>query len=212
MWPELERAHTRSSIYAEMVDRETFDLIKRKHGTYASWAVWGEPTGGPKSGMGDLAVLDPDLHPTLLETLRNDVVMLGLNRSRSVQGTFLNFHPQYSEAQDYKIRYAFAGTPYYGAYMTDLIKELFEVKSGNLMRQLAANPSLVSKNIQWLLEEFDDLGCTAPTLIAFGGDTYLLAAKHFPPDRYSRLVRVTHYSHYISKEEYRHRVLAQLAA
>jgi hypothetical protein len=194
-----------------MVDRETFDLIKKKHGACASWAAWSEPTGGPKSGIGDLAVLDPDLNPTLLETLRNNVVMLGLNRSRSVHGTFLNFHPQYSEAQDYKIRYAFAGTPFYGAYMTDLIKELFEVKSGNLMRHLAEKPSLVTKNIQWLLEELDDLKCAAPTLIAFGGDTYLLAAKHVPPDRYSRLVRVTHYSHYISKEEYRRSVLAELA-
>jgi hypothetical protein len=63
-----------------------------------------------------------------------------------------------------------------------------------------------------LLEEFDDLNCAAPTLIAFGNDAYLLAAKHIPSSRYKRLVRVTHYSHYISKEEYRHRVLAQLAA
>jgi hypothetical protein len=160
--------------------------------------------------MGDLAVLDPDLNPTLLETLRPDVVMLGLNRSRVFPGTFFNFHPDYPEAQDYKIRYAFTGIPYYGAYMTDLIKELYEVKSGNLLQQLAENPSLVSENVQWLLEEFDDLKCPAPTVIAFGGNTHRLAKEHVPSKHYSRLVRVTHYSHYISKEAYRARVLAEL--
>jgi len=43
-----------------MVDRETFDRIKEKHGLHASWAVWSEPDGKPKSNMGYLPVLDPD--------------------------------------------------------------------------------------------------------------------------------------------------------
>jgi hypothetical protein len=195
-----------------MVDRETFDRIQKNHGAYASWAVWAEPTGGPKSGIGDLSVLDPDQNPMLLQILRNDVVMLGLNISRPVPIPFSNFHPQYSEAQDYKTRHAFAGTPYYGAYMTDLIKGVVMLESGNLMRHLAENPSLVGQNIQGLLQELDDLGYPAPMVIAFGGDTFRLADRYVPSSRYSRLVRVTHYSHYISKEEYRQRVLAELAA
>jgi hypothetical protein len=195
-----------------LIDRETFERIKEKYGSYASWAVWADPPGGPKSGMGDLSVLDPDQNPTLLEKLRNDVVMLGLNISRPVPVPLSNFHPQYSEAQDYKTRYAFAGTPYYGAYMTDLIKGVVMLESGNLMRYLAANPFLIAKNVNDLLEELDELQSASPTLIAFGGDSYRLAAKHIPPSRYSRLVRVTHYSHYISKETYRDRVLAELDA
>jgi hypothetical protein len=43
-----------------MVDRETFDLIKKKHGAYASWAGWADRAGRPKSGMGDMSVVDPD--------------------------------------------------------------------------------------------------------------------------------------------------------
>jgi hypothetical protein len=61
-----------------------------------------------------------------------------------------------------------------------------------------------------LLQEFDDLNSARPTLIAFGNDAYVLAAKYLPASRYSRMVRVTHYSHYISKEMYRERVLAAL--
>jgi hypothetical protein len=195
-----------------MVSRETFDLIKKKHGGYASWAVWAEPTGRPKSSIGDLSVLDPDRNSTLLQGLRSDVVMVALNLSRFHPASFANFHDPSSVAQDYKIRFAFSDTRYYGAYMTDLIKGVVMLESNKLMRHLAENPPLVSDNIQRLLEEFDDLKCVAPTLIAFGNDAYLLATKHLPSSRYTRLVGVTHYSHYISKEEYRHRVLSQLAA
>jgi hypothetical protein len=95
--------------------------------------------------------------------------------------------------------------------MTDLIKDVVMLKSSDLVRHLAANPTLVSKNVRRLLEEFDDLGCASPTLIAFGTDAHQLAVRHVPSSRHSRLVGVTHYSHYISKEDYRERVLTKLA-
>ena len=194
-----------------VIERETFDLIKRKHGAYASWAVWAEPTGGPKSNIGDLSVLDPDHNPGLLPTLRSNVVMLALNLSRDLPPPLGNFHDPRPVAQDYKIRYAFSGTPVYGAYMTDLIKRVVMLKSGNLLSHLTQNPSLVSESVQILLEELDDLRCTAPTLIAFGATVHRFALKHVPLRSYSRLVRVMHYSDYVSKETYRLGVLEALA-
>lgn len=193
-----------------MLDRQTFDRVKEKHGGYASWAVWAPPTSGPKSNTGDLSVLDPDRDPKLLETLRSDVVMIGLNLSRSMPEPLGNFHDPSSKGQDYKIRFAFGGTPYYGAYMTDFVKGVVMLKSGNLMRHVANTRGLVAENVDHLLREFDDLEAGSPTVIAFGADAYLLAAKYLPTNRYSRLVRVTHYSHYISKEDYQARVLAEL--
>ena len=195
-----------------MVDRETFDRIKEKHGPYASWAVWSEPDGRPKSNQGDLTVLDPDRNPALLGMLRSDVVMVGLNLSRDRPPPFGNFHDARAEGQDYKIRFAFTGTPFYGAYMTDIIKGVVMLKSGNLMRYLAADPHVVAESVECLLEEFDDLKSESPTVIAFGGSAHLLAAKHLPANRYSRLVRVTHYSDHISQTAYRERVLSELAA
>ena len=187
-----------------------FDRIKRKHGRYASWAVWAEPTAGPKSNIGDLSVLDPDRNPTLLGTLRADVVMLALNVSRFVPPPLGNFHDVSSSGQDYKIRFAFSDTPYYGAYMTDLIKDTVQLKSVDMMRAIEESPSLVTSSVDRLLEEFTDLNARSPLVIAFGGDVYRLAAGHFPAGSYSRLVKVTHYSHYISKEAYRDRVMAEL--
>lgn len=195
-----------------MVDRQIFDRIKEKHGPYASWAVWAEPDGRPKSNMGDLTVLDPDRNPALLGMLRSDVVMVGLNLSRDRPQPFGNFHDARAEGQDYKIRFAFTGTPFYGAYMTDIIKDVVMLKSGDLMRCLAVNQHVVAESVERLLEEFDDLKSKSPTVIAFGGSAHLLAAKHLPANRYSRLVRVTHYAHHISQTAYRERVLSELAA
>jgi hypothetical protein len=195
-----------------MVEKATLALIKRKHGAYASWAVWTQPTGRPKSNTGDLSVLDPELNPALLRTLRPAVVMLALNLSRFSPVPFGNFHDASPESQDYKIRYAFTDTPYYGAYMTDLIKEVVMVKSNDLKRHIAANPSLLAENVRKLLEEFDDLGCASPTVIAFGKEAHRLAARHVPSSRYSRLVGITHYGHYISREHYREQVLAEIGS
>ena len=85
--------------------------------------MWGAAAGSAKSNIGcTLSVLEPDRNPTLLQTLRNDVVTVGLNLSRPVSVPFANFHDPRPQGQDYKIRFAFSGTPYYGAYMTDIIK------------------------------------------------------------------------------------------
>lgn len=111
------------------MDRATFERIKRKHGGHASWAVWAEPEGTPRSNVGDLSVLDPARNPALLGNLRNDVVMLGLNISRPFTEAFRNFHNPNRGGRDFKIRHAFSGTPFYGAYMTDIIKDIVMVDS-----------------------------------------------------------------------------------
>jgi len=193
-----------------MVDRETFDRIKEKHGSYASWAVWSPPDGKPKSNMSYLPVLDPDQNPALLGKLRSDVVMLGLNLSTGQPPPLGNFHPASSRGNDYKIRFAFTGTPFYGAYMTDMIKGVVMRKAGDLRRRLAADPHVVPESVRCLLEEFDDLKSGPPAVIAFGVDAHLLAAEHVPAKRYSRLVRVRHYADFISQVDYRERVLGEL--
>jgi hypothetical protein len=65
-----------------VIDAARFDLIKRKHGAYGSWAIWAPPSGTPKSNMGNLEVLDELANPALLEMLNPGAVMVGLNISR----------------------------------------------------------------------------------------------------------------------------------
>lgn len=195
-----------------LIDAERFELIRRKHGGCASWAVWAPATGGPKSNIGDLSIFDIAANPATLGVLNSGVVMVGLNISRSFRDPFRNFHDPSPKANDFKLRFAFIGTPYYGAYMTDIIKNVEMVKSTDLRNYLRARPSLIRSNVAMFREELRDLRCQRPTILAFGLAAYGHLAKNLLPDEYGALIRLTHYSHQIGKERYRETVLAQIGS
>jgi hypothetical protein len=150
-----------------MIDAARFDLIKRRHGAYGSWAVWAPPTSNPKSNMGDLAVLDELANQAPLETLNPSVVMIGLNISRGFpEKPFRNFHDPGPAANDFKIRYAFHDTVFRGAYMTDVIKGFEEPVSGRLLDYLRRHPEVVHTHVNTLREELLDLGYPKPLILA----------------------------------------------
>jgi hypothetical protein len=193
-----------------LITPEEFDLISQKHGGYASWAVWAPAAQTPTSSVGDLRVFDFVTNPTLLRALKRNVVMVGLNISRPLSERFRNFHDPRPEAKDFKIRYAFTNTAYYGAYMTEVIKNIEMVDSKALLMHLRKNLSLIRSNIDALRNELHDLGAKQPLVLAFGAAAHQLLAQNLEPSEYSNLVRLTHYSHYIPKERYREQVLAQI--
>jgi len=194
-----------------MVDRQQFELIRQKHGGYASWAVWAAAARSLKSNIDDLSVLDVATTPTTLDVLKNDIVMVGLNISRSFAERFRNFHDPSPRANDFKIRFAFTNTEYYGAYMTDIIKNVEMVSSAELLKHLRTFPSLLRTNVEVFREELRDLGSQRPTILAFGSAVHALIAENISRDEYSNLVRLTHYSHQIGKEKYRDTVLRQIS-
>ena len=197
-----------------MIVLEQYETIRQKHGDYASWAVWAVASEKPKSNIGDMSVFDVEANPSLLSTLKPNVVMAGLNSSRSLafDQPFRNFHDRNPRAQDFKIRYAFTGTPYYGAYMTDIIKNVEMGDSKDLLDHLKASPHLIEENVQAFRRELHDLNGGKPTILAFGVTAHRLIAESVPATEYARLVRLTHYSHQIGKEAYREMVLAQLVS
>ena len=197
-----------------IMDRSRFERIKEKHGGYGSWAVWAPQGERPSSNVGDLSVLDPDLNPALLGNLKEDVVMLGLVLSSEVNfsAPFENFHYGSSATKDFKIRHAFVGTHYWGAYMTDIVKGISELESGTLRRRLRDDPSIIEASIETLFQEFEDLGCATPTLVALGADAYKLAHDHIPNSHRRQLFKVRHYSTYGPQDEYRRRVHDELEA
>ncbi len=196
-----------------MIDATHFELIKRKHGSYGSWAVWASQGQTPKSNMGDIEVLDPRANPSLLQTLNPGVVMVGLNLSRGFPDSpFRNFHDPDPVANDFKIRHAFSGTSYWGAYMTDVIKRHVELDSAQLLNHLRANPQVIKDHVEALRSEVLDLGHPKPVILAFGRAAYSLLERNLSCNDYSLLVRITHYSHYISMENYRLAVHQQIAS
>jgi hypothetical protein len=108
-----------------MIDRKRYELIRQKHGKHASWAIWATQAQKAKSNMGDITIFNNE---SIIPQLRPNLLMVGLNLSRATpEEPFRNFHDSSPRAQDYKIRHAFIGTEFYGAYMTDIIKGLVEV-------------------------------------------------------------------------------------
>jgi hypothetical protein len=192
-----------------MITKEHFKNIANKYGEFASWAIWADEESTPKSNIGDLSIFDLDKNPKLLDTLNPNVIMVGLNFSRSMVGEpFANFHDNRSQGQDFKIRYAFRGTEFYGAYMTDIIKDFEEKISGNVLKYLKENKDFELMNIRLFEQEILDLKCSNPILIAFGNLTYDLLYKYFG-QKYL-IKKIIHYSHQISKENYRSNVLETL--
>jgi hypothetical protein len=114
------------------------------------------------------------------------------------------------EANDFKIRYAFTDSPFYGCYMTDVIKRLTQVNSADVLRHLKETPGAIAEHIDALRQELKDLQATKPTILAFGVDVNRLLSAHLKHDEYARLSPLTHYSHRISQEDYKSKVLGQI--
>src|ERR1700688_1728633 len=194
-----------------MIDMQQFESIKEKHGSYASWAVWADASGSPKSNIGDVNHFENE---SVLSFLKNNIVMVGLNISkRGSTGSkpFQNFHSPNSSANDFKIRYAFQkDSPYYGAYMTDVIKLHEEVDAKQVMRYLKAHPEKIEENLKTFRQEMQDIKATAPVLLAFGKDTHTILGENLKGNEYSKLIRLTHYSHRICKEDYKETVFKEI--
>ncbi len=192
-----------------MITRDHYIEIKNKYGKFASWAVWANEDVKPKSNIGDMSIFDLDKNPKLLEILNPNIIMVGLNFSRTIEiNSFVNFHDKRPQGQDYKIRYAFRDTKFYGAYMTDIIKDFEEKISGNVLQYLNENKDFELMNVKLFEKEISDLKCTDPLIITFGNVTYNILNKHFG-HKY-RIKKVMHYSQQISKENYKNTVWTTL--
>jgi len=188
-----------------MLNHSRYELIKKKYGHYASWAIWADEGKKPKDNMGDLRVFDEAHNPNLLKQLNPEIILVGLNISRGVvPGSFGNFHDPRPESQDYKIRYAMKGTPVWGAYMTDIIKDFSQKVSGKVLSYLSRNIAFEEENIDIFREEIRDLEVDNPTIIAFGQAAYTILERNLC-DEFT-IQRISHYSMYISRENYRDRV------
>ena len=185
-----------------MITLDKFNFIKDKYGYYASWAVWANQGERPKSNIGDLSVLDPAKNETLLSVLNPNVVFVGLNISiGEIKTPLANFHSSYSRATDFKIRYAFKDSPFWGGYMTDIIKDLEEINSGRVEKFLRENEEIERQNVDRFRQELMDIGASEPTLIAFGNATFKVLKRNLKNE--FKILKIYHYAHYMNKEDYR---------
>jgi hypothetical protein len=188
-----------------MIDQTKFEFIKNKYGHYASWAIWAEGGEKPKDNVGDLSIFDIKNNARILQQLNPNIILVGLNISRGrIEVPFSNFHDARSEAMDFKIRYALSGSPFWGAYMTDIIKDFDQKVSGKVMSYLRTDKPFEKENATLFREEINDLGIHNPTIIAFGRDAHTILTRNFTNEY--KIFTIPHYSNYSSKEKYREQV------
>ena len=131
------------------------------------------------------------------------MVLVGLNFSEDVNHKPVeNFHAG-GKFQDYKTRYALRDSPYWGGYMTDIIKDYPEKESDKIAEYLKTDKALEQSNIESFRQELRDIGAEKPTLVAFGNAVYDILKRNLPE---FEIVKITHYAHFVSKEKYREQV------
>lgn len=195
-----------------MIHRALYESIANKYGYVASWAVWAKAGEKPKSHISDVTVLDSNLNPEVFKLVTTDVVMVALNFARKVSfdRPFMNFHDVNPYGQDYKIRFAFEGTRFYGAYMTDIIKDLPMLSSSEVLKRLKSDPTIIQVQVDRFREELRFIGASKPILLAFGKIAFSILQRWLRRSEYVALIQLTHYSHRISKENYREDTLKRL--
>ncbi|SFT61024.1 hypothetical protein SAMN02910301_2110 [Lachnospiraceae bacterium XBD2001] len=192
-----------------MISKKNYDLLKKKYGKVASWAIWSTDYSNaqPKKNTADLSVFK---NKDLLKVINTGYVFVGLNASSThgdvSQGTdaWYNFHSNYTYQNDYKLRFALQGTKYWGSYITDLIKYYEEVDSGKVESYLRKNPDVVKQNIEDFRYEISLLG-DKPVLVALGSKTYKMLRDYLEDEFEIRQIK--HYSYTIGKEDYRREVI-----
>jgi len=191
-----------------MIDQAEFELIKTKYGHCASWAIWAEEGEKPKDNIGDLSVFDINNNDRLLQQLNPNIILVGLNTSRRIEVPLGIFHDPRSQAMDYKIRYALKNSPFWGGYMTDIIKDFEQKASGKMMSYLRIDKQFEEDNVKIFRQELNDLRIDNPTIVAFGTDTHMILDRNFKNE--FKVFKIPHYSNYTGKEKYREEVKSVL--
>ncbi|MBT5631520.1 MAG: hypothetical protein HOJ13_02205 [Nitrospina sp.] len=193
-----------------MISHKIFKKIKKDHKNYASWAIWAKERkeGKPTDNMGDLSIFDDKNITKHLKQLNPNIILVGLNISKEIREPLSNFHG--SNGGAYKIRYAFRDSPYWGAYMTDILKGYVQPKAMKMMKHLKTEEGkiLEKDNVEKFIVEIKDLGVKNPTIIAFGNDAHTILNRNIAL-KY-KTIRLPHYSSRTNKEEYRSQVRSVL--
>lgn len=179
---------------------DTYNKIREKYGSLSSWALWNTPEDiKTKVGMDDISFFENPSDKTLA-SLNPNIILVGLNISEKIERTFGNFHPDKTNAQDYKTRFAIQGTMFWGAYMTDIIKSYEEKISCNLMKYLSKNKDFEKENVKIFEQELLDIGSQNTIIVAFGNDSYNILKRNLT--KYT-IYKVPHYSAFIKLDSLR---------
>ena len=187
-----------------MFNKDNYKVLKEKYGHLTSWAIWEMPNLSIErmsARVDDMSSFEDE--NAFLSLIHNKYVFFALNGSivhlnGQSFNNWKNFHSSYKFQKDYKLRAALYQTPYWGSYISDVIKNHPTVGRNELLRDLKKDPSLLEENKKFIIEELHLIGGN-PMFIAIGGDSYQLLKSMFPE---STIKQIPHYAIYCSCEDY----------
>ena len=185
------------------MNTEHFFSIKKKYGQHASFAIWLNPESKTKEMVGDLGMFELASLTTTLAQIHTKYILIGLNVSRSlIRGPLANFHDDSRFSQDYKLRYALNDSALWGAYITDIFKDVEEVDSTKIMKFMNVNYEIVDHHIKKLQLEIADVSRNEDTkIVAIGGASYSVLKKYFSKSH--EVLKIRHYANRMQLESYR---------
>ena len=178
--------------------KEAYELSKKNYGHCASWAIWALPEvwsgTGSRANMDDVSFFDDDQVHTKLNP---NIVLLALNFSKKItfKNKFQNFHSGgKGSGGAYKLRLMLKDTSFWGAYMTDIIKDLPEKDANKAYKIWKNDPVLRRKSLETFDQELKDIGSVNPLIVCFGKNVFEIAQEHLS-SKYKKIVEATHYSY-----------------
>lgn len=176
-----------------MYSTEKFNFLKDKYSRHASWAIWDEVD------MTNTLVIEDNVNQ-----LQSNYVLVALNFSTDADAIiepWFNFHG--GSKHDRKLRRACNNTELRGSYMTDLFKNVVEVKSTKLKNILT--PEVIELNVNSFMQEMKDVELDdSSTFVVWGtenSDTAKFFSDYFRPNFDNKAVFYYHYSYYGMTDE-----------
>lgn len=185
-----------------MIDKNTFNKIKKTYGKHSSWCVWDKWDSNDKKFTSNIGSCEWQKSADLLSTLKNEYVFVALNpsvaRNKSATDTnvsdFTGFHSADRNHRDYNLRYALYNTKYWGSYITDFVKDIADSKSENI-KEFLKDQKTLDKNINELIKELKCVNSLDKiTLIAIGSQVHNYLNKNKDRLGVKSIVKITHYS------------------
>ena len=99
-------------------------------------------------------------------------------------------------------------TPFWGSYITDIIKEFHESNSKKVVSYLRDHPDEIERHIHQFKEELNYLSDENPILIAVGNDSFNILNDNLSCEY--KIYKIMHYSARINKEDYKKEVWKEL--
>lgn len=140
-----------------------YDTEKQRQYSSSSFACW------DANDVGETGFFDsPDQN--LLNQLRGDYILVGLNPSKECSGPFKAFHFPHRGGRDTWLRDALKDTKLYGCYITDLYKGFVHSKSQEVENYKSNDPGSVEADLD---ELFDEIVLLNPNcIVALGKQTF----------------------------------------